>query len=98
LIETQGISEAFKSSHSLDRPLIVGAAKTCVGHTENAAGLVGIVKTLLSFEHELVPGLVHLTETNLNPSIDCSQVPMLIPVEGVKLDRGNRKSYRALVL
>ncbi|KAF8962890.1 hypothetical protein BDZ97DRAFT_1920218 [Flammula alnicola] len=56
LIEIQGINEVFRGSHS-GRPLIVGAAKSCVGHTELAAGLVGVLKAIASFQNSAVPGL-----------------------------------------
>ncbi|KAJ6610193.1 hypothetical protein B0H10DRAFT_1883603 [Mycena sp. CBHHK59/15] len=97
LIEIQGINEVFKDSHSPSRPLIVGAAKTCVGHTEVTSGLVGLVKALLSFSKGSVPGLTHLTATNMNPAIDCSLVPMHIPYDPVDIARLD-SHYRALVV
>ena len=75
----------FQNSHSQRRPLVLGAAKTCVGHTELAAGLVGVLKALASFKYGAVPGLMHLTETNMNPAIDCGVVPVHIPHETVSL-------------
>lgn len=103
LVEIDAITDVFVSSHSSSRPLLIGASKTCVGHTESVAGLVGIAKTLLSFKHDLVPGLVHLTESNLNPRIDTTAIPMIIPWETVPLSSrqvGNDKKlpYRAMVL
>ena len=97
LIEAQGINEVFRGSHEIHRPLLVGAAKSCVGHTESVAGLVGVVKTLLSFEHGAVPGLAHLTEGSLNPAIDCSTVPLEIPAKTVTLSQ-SPVSHRGLVL
>ncbi|KAF8952138.1 hypothetical protein BDZ97DRAFT_803902 [Flammula alnicola] len=80
LIEIQGINEVFESSHGPDKPLVVGAAKSCVGHAELVAGLIGVVKTLGSFAEGSVPGLVQLTSDNMNPKLDCSVVPLHIPV------------------
>ncbi|KIM43996.1 hypothetical protein M413DRAFT_372839 [Hebeloma cylindrosporum] len=85
LIEIQGINEVFQHSHSQHRPLVLGAAKSCVGHTELAAGLVGVLKALASFKYGAVPGLMHLTATNMNPAIDCGVVPAHIPHETVSL-------------
>ena len=96
-MEIQGVNEVFKESHSTARPLIIGAAKSCFGHTESSAGLVGIVKTLVSFRRGIMPGLTHLTKNNLNPEIDCSVVPILIPEHATKLS-DHAGPYRALVL
>ncbi|RDB30947.1 6-deoxyerythronolide-B synthase EryA1, modules 1 and 2 [Hypsizygus marmoreus] len=98
LIEIQGINEVFRASHTLSRPLIVGAAKSCVGHTETSSGLVGLVKALTSFSKEAVPGLTHLNEANMNPSIDCSVIPMHIPCHPVQLKRRSAEPFRALVV
>lgn len=98
LIEIQGINEVFEKSHSPERPLVVGAVKSCVGHAELVAGLIGVLKTLGSFTKETMPGLVQLTPDNMNPSLDCSVVPLHIPVEEVPLKTENSLPLRALIL
>ena len=98
LIEIQGINDVFKSSHAPNAPLVVGASKSCVGHTELIAGLIGVLKTLGTFTDGTVPGLVQLTKDNMNPSLDCSVVPLHIPHENVVLKQGQNKPLRALVL
>ncbi|KAF9473131.1 ketoacyl-synt-domain-containing protein [Pholiota conissans] len=98
LIEIQGINEVFESSHSPDKPLVVGAAKSCVGHAELVAGLIGVVKTLCTFSEGSVPGLVQLTADNMNPNLDCSVVPLHIPVDPVVLKTDNSLPLRGLIL
>jgi acyl transferase domain-containing protein len=98
LIEIQGINEVFKSSHGPDAPLVVGASKSCLGHTELIAGLIGVLKTLGTFKDGEVPGLVQLNENNMNPSLDCSVVPLHIPHQNVILKRNLDRPLRALVL
>ena len=102
LIEARAINEVFKASHDTDRPLFVGAAKSCIGHTEGAAGPVGILKAVLSFRNEAVPGIVHLTDRNANPGIDMGLVPLHLPRETVPLNRRPDESgtmpYRAMIL
>ncbi|KAG7449473.1 ketoacyl-synt-domain-containing protein [Guyanagaster necrorhizus] len=97
LSEIQGINNAYTSSRPRPAgPLIISASKTVLGHSEPTAGMAGILTTLLAFEKETVPGLNHLTEHNLNPSLDCSAVPLLIPHEPVHIS--GAKPHRAAVL
>ncbi|KDR66936.1 hypothetical protein GALMADRAFT_232327 [Galerina marginata CBS 339.88] len=98
LIEIQGINEVFESSHAPDRPLVVGAGKSCVGHAELVAGLIGVLKALGTFADGTVPGLVQLTSENMNPSLDCGVVPIHIPVETVTLKTENSLPLRGLIL
>ena len=46
-IEMGSINDVFADSHSPENPVIVGSVKTNVGHMEIAAGVGGIVKTVL---------------------------------------------------
>ena len=99
LIEIQGINQVFQQSHSEKTPLIVGASKSCVGHTEIAAGLVGVLKAIASFRHSAIPGLMHLTAENMNPSFNCGIIPMHIPHELFPLPpKENGIPHRSVVM
>lgn len=43
------------------RACAVGSAKGNVGHTESAAGVIGLIKAVLSLGHGVVPPMVHFT-------------------------------------
>lgn len=47
--------------------MLVGSAKTVIGHTEGAAGLAGVLKAILSMHHGKVPANLHLVE--LSPDV-----------------------------
>ena len=49
------------------RPLLLGTGKVNLGHCETAAGMVGVLKVLLSLRNSLVPQ--HLHFSTLNPFI-----------------------------
>ncbi|MFD6949207.1 type I polyketide synthase [Nocardiopsis sp. TSRI0078] len=51
-----------------DEPLRVGSAKTNIGHLEGAAGIVGLVKTVLSLDHQQIPPSRNFDEPG--PGID----------------------------
>ncbi|KAF8217016.1 hypothetical protein K438DRAFT_2007710 [Mycena galopus ATCC 62051] len=99
LIEIEGINSVFRGSHTPDRPLVLGAAKTVVGHTESVAGLVGIVKAIKQLSTGKVAGLSSLAGGKLNPEIDTALVPLHIPATTAYVPaRKDGVPLRALVL
>ncbi|MFI0985953.1 SDR family NAD(P)-dependent oxidoreductase [Streptomyces exfoliatus] len=57
-IEASAIGAVFSSSRTPENPLRLGSVKTNIGHLEGAAGIAGLVKTILCIkERELVPTL-----------------------------------------
>ncbi len=42
-------------------PCALGSVKSNVGHTESAAGAVGLIKAVLQLRHGVVPGMAHFT-------------------------------------
>ncbi|ONI80081.1 hypothetical protein ALI22I_42380 [Saccharothrix sp. ALI-22-I] len=67
-IEAGALGEVLARDREPDRPLLIGSVKSNIGHTESAAGLVGLVKTVLAVQHGKIPPSLHFTEPN--PHID----------------------------
>ncbi|MFF1506448.1 SDR family NAD(P)-dependent oxidoreductase [Streptomyces sp. NPDC058326] len=61
-IEASALGSVFASSRTTDNPLRLGSVKTNIGHLEGAAGIAGLIKTILCLkERELVPTLNYRT-------------------------------------
>ncbi|PLB52456.1 putative hybrid NRPS/PKS enzyme [Aspergillus steynii IBT 23096] len=78
--EASALSQTFfPPGHNHDaRPsLVVGSAKTIIGHTEGTAGIAGMLKTLLAMQHKTIPPNQHLH--NLNPSVKSFYKKLQIP-------------------
>lgn len=76
-VELEALGRALCRGRPGDKPLMVGSVKTNIGHTEAAAGMAGLVKTLLALQHRTIPGSLHLDEAN--PAIPWDDVPVTIP-------------------
>ncbi|HVI29424.1 SDR family NAD(P)-dependent oxidoreductase [Hansschlegelia sp.] len=72
-------------------PLPIGSVKTNVGHLEPASGLVGLLKTDLALEHDLLPASLHVTE--LNPDIPFDALKLHVATSAVPLPRGSAPRY-----
>ncbi|MCZ4103100.1 beta-ketoacyl synthase N-terminal-like domain-containing protein [Streptomyces sp. H39-C1] len=67
-IEAHALGAVLGQGREPDQPLLIGSAKTNVGHLEAAAGITGLVKTVLALHHDELPP--HLNFGTPNPLID----------------------------
>ncbi len=79
-IEARALARVFGSGRSAGHPLVVGSAKTNLGHLEAAAGISGLIKTVLALQHNEIPASLHFQK--MNPHIDWGGLPVEIPVRG----------------
>ncbi|WP_052214616.1 SDR family NAD(P)-dependent oxidoreductase [Belnapia sp. F-4-1] len=68
--------------------LPIGSAKTNIGHTEPAAGIVGLLKAMLMLERGQIPPSLH--HETPNPGIDFTGLGLRVPLVAEPLRRRHR--------
>ncbi|MDH6624462.1 phthiocerol/phenolphthiocerol synthesis type-I polyketide synthase E [Streptomyces sp. LBL] len=76
-IEVTALTRAFRESTDRRQYCALGSAKTNIGHLGAAAGIVGLIKTVLALEHRAIPPSLHFDTPN--PLIDFASSPFRVP-------------------
>ena len=87
-IEIQALSKVMEGRGG-DFPCYIGALKTNIGHLEAAAGIAGIIKTILVLKNKSIPPNLHFHE--INPHINFSDLPFKIPTENIPWNTEEKK-------
>ncbi|MEC9464966.1 MAG: SDR family NAD(P)-dependent oxidoreductase, partial [Myxococcota bacterium] len=78
-IEVQALSAVYGEDRPADRPVVIGSLKSNIGHAEGAAGIGGVIKSVLALQNSLIPETLHVAEPN--PHIPWATLPVEIAVE-----------------
>ncbi|WP_327116562.1 amino acid adenylation domain-containing protein [Nocardia sp. NBC_01730] len=73
-IELNALAQVFTGR---PRPVLVGSVKANIGHLEEAAGLAGLIKTVLTLQAATIAPQPHCERLNTN--IDWSGLPVQVP-------------------
>lgn len=87
-IEIAALTRAFRESTDERGYCRIGSVKTNIGHADAAAGVVGLIKTVLSVEHGVLPASLHFEEPN--PRIDFEPSPFQVNSEVRKWETAGR--------
>ena len=79
-IEAAALAEVFAGRRER---LPIGSCKANVGHLEAAAGITGLLKTMLALQHRRVPRQLHFTTPT--PHVAWHEVPLWVPTTTVRL-------------
>ncbi len=88
-IEMEALAAVFAT-----RPLLAGSVKTNIGHLESASGIAGLIKILLSFEHETIPAHLHMARPN--PHTPWNEISIRIADKPAAWPRGESKRIAGL--
>jgi amino acid adenylation domain-containing protein len=75
-IEMAALTRAFRTGTSRKGFCAVGSVKTNLGHLDAAAGVAGLIKTVLALEHREIPPSLHFQAPN--PGIELAESPFYV--------------------
>ncbi len=85
--ELSALAQTYGRHHTPKTPLRIGSVKSNMGHSEGASGMAGLIKLLLAYEAELLPGNLHYTA----PNTSCTALRegrMVVPVSATPWQGG----------
>ncbi|MXN82708.1 amino acid adenylation domain-containing protein [Burkholderia sp. 4812] len=88
-IEVEALAGVYGPGRAAGEPLVIGSVKTNIGHLESASGIAGLIKILLSFEHDRIPAHLHFTQPN--PHTPWQDIPIRVAADPVAWHRGERR-------
>ncbi|MGV9381913.1 acyltransferase domain-containing protein [Nonomuraea sp. NPDC003707] len=78
-IETSALAAVLAEGRPPGRPLLIGSVKTNLAHLEAAAGVAGLIKTILGLSHRVVPPSLNFDQPN--PSIRFAEAGLRVVTE-----------------
>ncbi len=75
-IEIEALTQAFRAGTQKKGFCAIGSVKTNIGHTDTAAGVAGLIKTVLALKHRMIPPNLHFETPN--PQIAFENSPFYV--------------------
>ncbi|HEY3919587.1 MAG TPA: beta-ketoacyl synthase N-terminal-like domain-containing protein [Stellaceae bacterium] len=75
-VEIAALNLVFADIHGGAASCPIGSVKSNLGHLDTAAGIAGLIKTVLALEHRCLPASINFTQPN--PAIDFAGGPFYV--------------------
>ncbi|HJX27077.1 MAG TPA: amino acid adenylation domain-containing protein, partial [Thermoanaerobaculia bacterium] len=86
-IEVQALAQAFRRGGAREVSCALGSVKSNLGHLDTAAGVTGLIKTVLALRHGFLPPSLGYSQPN--PQIDFAAGPFHVQRELAEWERGS---------
>jgi acyl transferase domain-containing protein/acyl carrier protein len=86
-IEVAALTKAFRAETEKKGFCAIGSVKTNIGHLDVAAGVAGLIKTVLALEHKQLPPSLNFEKAN--PRIDFENSPFFVNSKLTEWKNGN---------
>ncbi|MBK4162874.1 type I polyketide synthase [Corynebacterium macginleyi] len=63
-IEASALGRVLGAGRGVESPVLLGSAKTNIGHSESAAGVVGLIKVIEAMRHDIIPANINYAGPN----------------------------------
>jgi len=87
-IEIAALTRAWRADTADSEFCGIGSVKSNIGHLAAGAGVVGLIKAVLSLEREVIPATLHFRKPN--PQIDFSATPFKVVAQNTPWPRGEQ--------
>ena len=91
-IEVKALTQAFRANNQGKGYCAIGSLKTNIGHLDAAAGVAGLIKTVMALRHRQIPPSLNFRKPN--PLIDFENSPFYVNtgLTEWKAERGKRRA------
>ena len=85
-VEIAGLTRAFRGSTQRNGFCALGSVKANIGHLDAAAGVSGLIKTVMAMRHRTIPPVANFRQPN--PRIDFASTPFYVSREATPWQPG----------
>ena len=75
-VEVAALTKAFRATTGKKGYCAIGSIKSSIGHLDAAAGIAGLIKTVLALKHKMIPPTLNFQSPN--PKIDFAGSPFYV--------------------
>ncbi|MYK62308.1 MAG: SDR family NAD(P)-dependent oxidoreductase, partial [Chloroflexi bacterium] len=89
-IELHAAASVYGEGRDQNQPLLVGSVKSNLGHTEWAAGVTALIKTVLSMNEGVIPQHLHFEDPN--PHVEWDELPVRVAADKTEWPNGTSRA------